>query len=199
MDLTTLLFIFFLMLYTQEKRAQSAGEERRTAEALSAVQKAFGGSAPRKALQRAEARDREAAMARALREGIPLPDGVRLAPERITISLPSQVLFRPGSPELDPKGSDLLRDVARQIASLADEEIIIEGRAAGEPARPAPGLDDSLDLASFRALRVLEVFAAIPGMDPGRLMAVGKPWAPPAPGLEAAGSGDRLDIHILRL
>lgn len=195
-DLNTLLFIFFLMLYAQEFSGRTPGQAQIATKALAAVEKAFGGGMSPEAKARAEVREKEAALAGRLQAGIGSRGRVIVTPYRITVSLPADGLFAPGAAEPTHEAASLFADLARQIAEIPEDRIVLEAAAAGPPARPGPGRRDGLDLAAFRAIRVLEIFSAAPGLGPGRLIPAGRRARAPKPGLPPAP--DSLDIHLVR-
>ena len=80
------------------------------------------------------------------------------------------VLFKPGSADLDPEATKIISTVAPQLASIGND-VIVEGYTDKRPLHRQSY--DNWDLSVDRAVSVLKLLRDSPGIAPERLAATG--------------------------
>lgn len=94
--------------------------------------------------------------------------------EEISITLPGEKLFPPGSVELSKDGMEMLFKIASILKNIEDRRIIIEGHT--DNTQIAGSLrkeyQTNWDLSAKRAVNVVKYLISEVGMDPKRLAAI---------------------------
>jgi len=98
--------------------------------------------------------------------------GARLDEGKITLTLPSEVLFDLGEVELKPEGKKMLQDMKDIFNRHPQQRINIEGHTDNTPPREGGRFEDNWEISSMRALNTLR-FLMQEGIDPGRMTATG--------------------------
>jgi chemotaxis protein MotB len=81
---------------------------------------------------------------------------VQIIDGKMVVSLGSDVLFPPGSARLSPEGSQTVKEVTAQLASISGKRYQIEGHTDNMPINTA-SFPSNWELASARALTVLRM------------------------------------------
>ncbi len=98
--------------------------------------------------------------------------GARLDQGKITLTLPSEVLFDLGEVDLKPQGKKVLQDMKDIFNRHPEQRINIEGHTDNIPPRQGGRFEDNWEISSLRALNALR-FLMQEGIDPGRMTATG--------------------------
>lgn len=113
-----------------------------------------------------------------LREVLSGREGVRVVGDRFVFS--SEVLFAPGSADLQPEGqaqiarvASILSDVGRQIPESIDWILRVDGHTDNVPLSGAGAFTDNWQLSQARALSVVRYLQSSLGFPPSRLAATG--------------------------
>jgi chemotaxis protein MotB len=100
---------------------------------------------------------------------------------RVTISMEDRLLFAPGSTDVDKRGVDALRQLARILQDKKDIHIVVEGHTDETPvtATLPSGAKDNWDLSVMRATAVVRIMTKNSTLEPGRITAAGRgPFVP---------------------
>jgi len=104
-------------------------------------------------------------------EGLRQDISARVDERGVVISFTEQLLFEPGSAELQPGAKRLLSKVGEVLKELPNQ-LSVEGHTDNVPLRGGP-YKDNWGLSSVRAAVVASFFSEVVGIDPRRLQAVG--------------------------
>lgn len=104
-------------------------------------------------------------------EGLRQDVSARVDERGVVISFTEQLLFEPGSAELQPGAKRLLSKVGEVLKELPNQ-LSVEGHTDNVPLRGGP-YKDNWGLSSVRAAVVASFFGEVVGIDPRRLQAVG--------------------------
>ncbi len=98
---------------------------------------------------------------------------VELKNGKVYVSLEEQLLFRSGSTEVDARGVDALKRLARVLEQNPDINIMIEGHTDDVPIRRGAAIKDNWDLSVMRATSIVRILLNGTRIDPIRLTAAG--------------------------
>lgn len=134
-DLMSYLMIFFLMLFSFSIAKSDKTKSRKYEESLVNIQKAFGGTADEKRLERAKAQEKEEAAAEKLKESVPASlVQVESSEKKIKLVLGGGVLFDSGRADLKEKAKEVLLPIIEELKKLSNE-IVVEGHTDNLPIR----------------------------------------------------------------
>lgn len=98
---------------------------------------------------------------------------------KVYVSMDDKLLFKSGSFEIDPRGAEAVRDLARVLAANPDINIMVEGHTDTVPYRGSGQLKDNLDLSVKRATTVTRLLLENKGIAPERIISAGRgEWLP---------------------
>ncbi len=93
---------------------------------------------------------------------------------KVYVSMEDKLLFRSGSYDIDPKGAEAIRELARVLAKNADINVMIEGHTDDLPYRSSSAdMKDNWDLSVKRATTVVRTLLQNKDIDPKRVIASG--------------------------
>ena len=92
----------------------------------------------------------------------------------VYVSMEEKLLFQTGSIEVDPRGVQALRTLARVLQNDPDIMINIEGHTDVVPVRSNPSFTDNWDLSVKRATSIVRILLGNSTIDPTRLVASGR-------------------------
>ena len=98
---------------------------------------------------------------------------VNLKNGKVYVSLEEQLLFKSGSTEVDARGVDALKRLARVLDQNPDINIMIEGHTDDVPIRRG-AIKDNWDLSVMRATSIVRILLDGTRIDPTRLTASGR-------------------------
>lgn len=93
---------------------------------------------------------------------------------KVYVSMDEKLLFRSGSYEVDARGKQALRELARVLERNRDVNIMIEGHTDDVPYRSGAVIKDNWDLSVLRATSVLKILLESGNISPDRLTASGR-------------------------
>jgi chemotaxis protein MotB len=94
---------------------------------------------------------------------------------KVYVSLEERLLFASGSTNVDPRGVEALRKLAKVLESNADINVMIEGHTDNVPFNGAGGgIKDNWDLSVLRATSIVKILTGGNKVDPTRLQAAGR-------------------------
>ena len=99
---------------------------------------------------------------------------VNLKNGKVYVSLEEQLLFKSGSIEVDTRGVDALKRLARVLEQNPDINIMIEGHTDDVPIRRGSAIKDNWDLSVMRATSIVRILLDGTRIDPKRLNASGR-------------------------
>jgi chemotaxis protein MotB len=116
------------------------------------------------------------------------------------VSLEERLLFASGSTNVDAKGIDALKKLAKVLEQNTDINVLIEGHTDNVPFNSAGGgIKDNWDLSVLRATSIVKIIATSAKVDPTRLTAAGRgEFSPidPANNAEARKKNRRTEIIL---
>jgi chemotaxis protein MotB len=193
-DMISNLMIFFLMLYCltwlkpEDKTLAAAsfkqafaGEKKAVGDAMKDIEKGL---------------DKDRSVEGKLREEF---SNVEVSEKRITIVLPSPVLFDSGSAVLKPETKKTLHDFAEIIRGLKNK-VVAEGYTDDKPINTGE-YASNWELSSARAFSVIKYLTEEEHIDPERLSAFGYgEFRPKVPNdsEENRAKNRRIDINIIK-
>ena len=92
---------------------------------------------------------------------------------KVYVSLDEKLLFKSGSYEVDAKGAEALKKLAKVLEQNSDINVMIEGHTDDVPYKGKGDLKDNWDLSTMRATSVVKILLAGTKIDPKRLTAAG--------------------------
>lgn len=98
--------------------------------------------------------------------------GAYLESGKIILRLPSNVLFAPGEVELTAQGKKTLTELKNFFITHPDQKINIVGYTDDTPPRPGGRFKDNWEISALRAINVLRYLLSL-GIEPERLTATG--------------------------
>jgi len=106
---------------------------------------------------------------------------------KVYVSMDEKLLFKSGSYEIDPKGAEAIKELAKVLALNIDINVMIEGHTDDVPYRGKGEVKDNWDLSVKRATTVVRALLQNQGVDPRRVVAAGhSEYAPLDKGTSAA-------------
>jgi chemotaxis protein MotB len=92
---------------------------------------------------------------------------------KVYVSMDDKLLFKSGSYEIDVKGAEAIRELAKVLALNIDINVMIEGHTDDVPYKGRVELIDNWDLSVKRATTVVRALLKNSGIDPIRVVAAG--------------------------
>lgn len=186
-DLTTLLLVFFILLFSM-----STLDPKKFTDSFTAVKLALGQK--ENELMTARVKSEEATILDTVRlqkqliesqrkvfsdvrtfitrKGVEGVVGAVLEEGKITLRLPGDVLFASGDVELGARGKEVLARLKDFLVKANDQSIAILGHSDDIPPGPKSRFKDNWEISSLRAVYVLRYLMQL-GIDPKRLTATG--------------------------
>jgi chemotaxis protein MotB len=93
---------------------------------------------------------------------------------KVYVSMEEKLLFQTGSIEVDPKGVNALKQLARILEQNPDIDITIEGHTDDVPVRSNASFQDNWDLSVKRATSIVRILLDNSKINPQRLTASGR-------------------------
>ena len=93
---------------------------------------------------------------------------------KVYVSLEESLLFALGKYQVDPKGVEVLKKLAKVLEQNPDINITVEGHTDNIPYRGSGDIKDNWDLSVKRATSVLKIITENSKVDPTRLTASGR-------------------------
>jgi chemotaxis protein MotB len=124
---------------------------------------------------------------------------VNLKNGKVYVSLEEQLLFKSGSIEVDARGVEALKRLARVLDQNPDINVMIEGHTDDVPIRRGGTIKDNWDLSVMRATSIIRILLDGSKIDPTRLTASGRSeYLPvdPAKTTEARRKNRRTEIIL---
>jgi len=187
-DLTMLLLVFFILLYSM-----SVPDEKKISTALQAVTAALGGketSMATSTISQQEAgvildqvmMNRQIQLAQQkvfsdvkllqTKKGLEGLVGANFEDGVITLRAPGDVLFARGEVNLTEKGLKIMTEMKDFFIQHPDQTINIRGYTDDQPPPPGSRFKDNWEVSSMRAVNVLRVLMSM-GIEPKRLTSTG--------------------------
>lgn len=92
---------------------------------------------------------------------------------KVYVSLEERLLFASGSTNVDSKGQEAIRNLAKVLEKEKDINILIEGHTDNVPIKSAT-IKDNWDLSVMRATAIVRIITTSSNVDPKRLTAAGR-------------------------
>jgi chemotaxis protein MotB len=93
---------------------------------------------------------------------------------KIYVSLDEKLLFSSGSWQVDPKGVDALKKLAKVLETNPEINIMVEGHTDNVPYRGSGQVKDNWDLSVMRATAIVNVLISNSKINPSRIIAAGR-------------------------
>lgn len=118
---------------------------------------------------------------------------------KVYVSMEESLLFATGSTNVDPKGVNALKELAKVLENNPDINVLIEGHTDDVPFRPGSQIKDNWDLSVLRATAIVRILMQNSEIAPQRLTAAGRgEYLPldPAKTAEARKKNRRTEIIL---
>jgi chemotaxis protein MotB len=198
-DLMSYLMIFFLVLFSFSISKTDKTKSRKYEESLGNIQKAFGGKADQKRLDRAKAHENEEAAAEKLKESVESNlVQVESSEKKIKLVLTEGVLFDSGKADLKEKAKTILLPISEELKKLPND-VVVEGHTDNVPIKRGRYATNR-ELSMARAYSVISYLESI-GMNPKKLAGIGYgDNRPVADNLtpEARARNRRIEISLIK-
>ncbi len=195
-DLMNLLLIFFIILYSMsqmdqqkfEEFSQSFQEVLGTSTGSTFMPTSGGGNSPinlganalpaspvipsRNEQQQMEA-VRESVSELIQSGGLGGNVDVRLEERGIVISITAQLLFKPGSADLEPDSKPTIEEIGEVLKKISGNYIKVEGHTDSDPLSKSSKYADNLELSTARANNILRLLVKNAGIDPKKISSAG--------------------------
>jgi len=93
---------------------------------------------------------------------------------KVYVSLEERLLFASGSTQVDPKGQEAIKQLAKVLEQKPDINIMVEGHTDDVPMKGTGEIKDNWDLSVLRATAVVKILLAGTTIDPKRLSSAGR-------------------------
>lgn len=93
---------------------------------------------------------------------------------KVYVSLDEQLLFKTGQWEVDPKGQQVLADLAEVLARNPEINVLVEGHTDNVPMHGAGLVKDNWDLSVMRATAVTRILLKNKAIEPHRISSAGR-------------------------
>lgn len=93
---------------------------------------------------------------------------------KVYVSLEERLLFASGSTDVDPKGQEALRQLAKVLEKKQDISIMVEGHTDDVPMKGSGDIRDNWDLSVMRATSVVKILLGSNLVSPKRISAAGR-------------------------
>ncbi len=98
---------------------------------------------------------------------------VKIKNGKVYVSLQEKLLFKSGRWDIDPRGKEALKKLAKVLEENPDINIMVVGHTDDVPYKGSGGIEDNWDLSTKRATSVVKYILANSNIDPKRLTAAG--------------------------
>lgn len=187
-DMVTLLLTFFVLLFSM-----STIDTQQFTENFSAIKSALSGQESKTATSKITAKEAsvlveqiqmrrqiEQAQQRVFQDvkllqttqGVEGVVSAKLDKGKITLRMPSEVLFDSGSATLKPEGREVIMRMKNFFIKYPDQMINIKGYTDDIPPGQGSRFQDNWELSALRAVNVLRVLVSM-GISPNRMTATG--------------------------
>lgn len=93
---------------------------------------------------------------------------------KVYVSLDESLLFASGKTNIEPKGADALKKLAKVLEQNTDINVIVEGHTDNVPMKGTGDIKDNWDLSAMRATSIVKIITGNSNTDPKRLTAAGR-------------------------
>jgi chemotaxis protein MotB len=93
---------------------------------------------------------------------------------KVYVSLDNSLLFTSGSYDVEAKGTEVLKKLAKVLEQNQDINIVVEGHTDNVPLKGSGDIRDNWDLSVKRATSVVKIITTSSKVDPKRLTAAGR-------------------------
>ncbi len=171
-DLMSYLMIFFLILFSFSIAKTSTDKTRQYEETLSGMQKAFGGKASKKHIERSKAKEREDSVVLKLQEDKELSSLIQIqsTEHKIKLVLSEAVLFDSGKTDLKNKAKEIIKPIVQELKKLPNA-MIVEGHTDNIPITRGY-YRTNWELSMARAYSVIKYMEQL-GMNPEKMAGMG--------------------------
>lgn len=174
-DLMSYLMIFFLVLFSFSITRTDRARSRKYEESLGNIQKAFGGKADSRGLERAKAREKESQVESNLKESIQAKELANLvqiqsSERKVKLVLTEGVLFASGRSDLKEPAKKVLAPIAVELKKIPND-VLIEGHTDNVPIKRGK-YSSNWELSMARAYSVLQ-FMQEQGLSAKHLAGIG--------------------------
>lgn len=202
-DLMSYLMIFFLVLFSFSIAKTDKSKSRKYEESLVNIQKAFGGKADDKRLERAKNQEKEDNVADKIKESMASNQMSSLVQidsneHRVKLVLTEAVLFDSGKAELKEKAKEVLQPIVEELKKLPND-VLVEGHTDNVPIHKGR-YETNWELSMARAYSVIK-FMEETGMDPKKLAGSGYGDNRPVgenTSVEGRAKNRRIEISLLK-
>ncbi|HBB66235.1 MAG TPA: hypothetical protein DCZ93_02825 [Elusimicrobia bacterium] len=202
-DLMSYLMIFFLVLFSFSVTRTGKTNNRKYEESLGNIQKAFGGKADSRALDRAKAQEKESQVELNLKESIQSSELKNLVQfqsneRKLKLVLTEGVLFASGRADLKEPAKKVLVPIAAELKKIPND-VIIEGHTDNVPVKSGK-YGSNWELSMARAYSVL-AFMQEQGLPARHLAGIGYGDTRPAGDnatIEGRAKNRRIEISLLK-
>ncbi len=118
---------------------------------------------------------------------------------KVYVTMDEKLLFKSGKWDVDPKGQQAIKQIAKVLEQNKDINIVVEGHTDDVPMRGSGDIKDNWDLSAKRATAIVKILLNNSSMDPSRVTAAGRgPYVPvdPAKTPEARAKNRRTEIIL---
>lgn len=174
-DLMSYLMIFFLLLFSFSIAKTDKTKSRKYEESLVNIQKAFGGKASDKRVERAKVQEQEDNVADKIKESMANNQMSSLVQidsneHRVKLVLTEAVLFDSGKADLKGRAKEVLKPIAEELKKLPND-VLVEGHTDNVPIHTGR-YSTNWELSMARAYSVIK-FLEETGMSPKKLAGIG--------------------------
>ena len=93
---------------------------------------------------------------------------------KVYVSMDESLLFASGKTNVEPKGIEALRNVAKVLEQNPDIYVMVEGHTDDVPMKGAGDIKDNWDLSVMRATSVTKILLSSANIEPKRITAAGR-------------------------
>lgn len=93
---------------------------------------------------------------------------------KVYVSMDESLLFASGKTNVEPKGAEALRNVAKVLEQNTDINVMVEGHTDDVPMKGSGDIKDNWDLSVMRATSVTKIILGGAKIDPKRVTAAGR-------------------------
>ena len=93
---------------------------------------------------------------------------------KVYVSMDESLLFASGKTNVEPKGTEALKHVAKVLEQNPDINVMVEGHTDDVPMKGAGEIKDNWDLSVMRATSVTKIMLNSARIEPGRIVAAGR-------------------------
>lgn len=93
---------------------------------------------------------------------------------KVYVSMEERLLFASGSWQVDKRGAEALKKLAKVLEAQSDINVLIEGHTDSVPYNGSSSVKDNWDLSVMRATAIVKIITNNSNVDPKRLTAAGR-------------------------